>query len=106
MSDLLEIFAAVLAAFGIVSLFERLKCALMYPKKLRRLLRLAVIYNDDVELTDELRSYVKYLTREQKISDGRLIIITKSGIIDKIPIPSDGGVEIVRCREDNAGGTD
>ena len=106
MSDLIEIFAAVLAAFGIVSLFERLKCALMYPKKLRRLLHLAVIYNDDVELTDELRSYVKYLAREQKISDGRLIIITKSGIIDNIPIPSDGGVEIVRCREDNAGGTD
>lgn len=106
MSDLIEIFAAVLAAFGIVSLFERLKCALMYPKKLRRLLRLAVVYNDDVELTDELRSYVKYLAREQKISDGRLIIITKSGIIDNIRIPSDGGVEIVRCREDNAGGTD
>lgn len=106
MSDLIEIFAAVLAAFGIVSLFERLKCALMYPKKLRRMLHLAVIYNDDVELTDELRSYVKYLTREQKISDGRLIIIDKGDIIDNIRIPSDGGVEIVRCREDNAGGTD
>ena len=106
MSDLIEIFAAMLAAVGIVSLFERLKLALMYPKKLRRRLRLAVIYNDDVELNDELRSYVKYLAREQKISDGRLIIITKSGIIDNIRIPSDGGVEIVRCREDNAGGTD
>ena len=106
MSDLIEIFAAVLAAFGIVSLFERLKCALMYPKKLRRMLHLAVIYNDGVELTDELRSYVKYLAREQKISEGRLIIIDKGGIIDNIPIPSDGGVEIVRCREDNAGGTD
>lgn len=106
MSDLIEIFAAVLAAFGIVSLFERLKLALMYPKKLRRMLHLAVIYNDDVELTDELRSYVKYLAREQKISDGRLIIITKSGIIDNIRIPSSGGVEIVQCREDNAGGTD
>ena len=106
MSDLIEIFAAVLAAFGIVSLFERLKCALMYPKKLRRMLHLAVIYNDDVELNDELRSYVKYLAREQKISEGRLIIIDKGGIIDNIPIPSDGGVEIVRCREDNAGGTD
>ena len=106
MSDLIEIFAAVLAAFGIVSLFERLKLALMYPKKLRRMLHLAVIYNDDVELTDELRSYVKYLAREQKISEGRLIIIDKGGIIDNIRIPSDGGVEIVRCREDNAGGTD
>ena len=106
MSDLIEILAAVLAAFGIVSLFERLKCALMYPKKLRRMLHLAVIYNYGVELTDELRSYVKYLAREQKISDGRLIIIDKGGIIDNIRIPSDGGVEIVRCREDNAGGTD
>ena len=106
MSDLFEILAAVLAAIGMASLFEKLKFMLMYPKKLRRLLRLAVIYNGNDELLPELSPYVKYLAREYKISDGRLIIIAKGDIINSIHIPKDSGMEIVQCREDYTIGTD
>ena len=106
MYDVLEIFAAVLAAIGIASLLEKLRLLLLYPYKLRRRLRLAVIYNENENMTYELISYVKYLSREHKISDGRLIIITKDDIINGIPESMLNDSEIVKCREDTANGAD
>lgn len=80
MREVLEIFAAVMAVFGIYTMLDMLRERLLYPQKVRRLLRGAVIIGNDTPIA-EIAAYAGYLRRECKISSERLIILTKDDII-------------------------
>ncbi|MBQ8248283.1 MAG: hypothetical protein IJY93_00155 [Clostridia bacterium] len=80
MREVFEIFAAVMAVFGIYTVLDMLRERLLYPYKIRRLTRVAIIADENVPLA-EIAAYVGYLSRERKISPERLIILTNSDII-------------------------
>ena len=95
MKDILEIAAAVLAVFGAYQLLGMLKLHMRFPPGTRRRLRAAVYLNSDGADLPALDAYVKYLRREGKISDGRLIILANSDIIKDIPDLSEDKFEVV-----------
>ena len=95
MKDILEIAAAVLAVFGAYQLLGMLKLRLGFPPGTRRRLRAAVYLNSDAGNLPALDAYVKYLRREGKISEGRLIILANSDIIKNIPDLSKDKYEVV-----------
>ncbi len=78
--DILEIIVSVFCAFGIYAALGTLKEWILYPLGKRKNIRAAIIY--DSSLPDSEIDYAKYLYRQQKISSGRLIILTENGIID------------------------
>ncbi len=78
--DILEIIVSVFCAFGIYAALDTLKEWLLYPLGKRKNIRAAVIF--DGSLSGGEIDYVKYLYRQQKISSGRLIILTENDIID------------------------
>ena len=80
MLEIFEIFAAVMSVFGIYTLLDMLRFRLLYPRKVRRLIRAAVVVDDDTRIS-EAAEYAKYLRREGKISSERLIILTNGDII-------------------------
>lgn len=80
MREILEIVAAVLAALGIYTVFGMLRIRLLFPRRVRRTLRAAVVVSDTSQLY-EAAAYAAYLRREQKISPERLIILTNDDII-------------------------
>ncbi len=95
MLEVLEIFAAVMAVFGIYSILDMIRVRLLYPKRVRMLLRGAVFVSTPEEMR-AVSEYAAHLRREQKISGERLIILVKDDIIvnnDEIG----GYTETVRC---------
>ena len=80
MREVFEIFAAVMAVFGIYTVLDMLRERLLYPRKIRRLIRAAVVIDEETPLA-QIMSYVEYLRLEGKISPERLIILTNSDII-------------------------
>ncbi len=80
MKEFFEIIAAVLAVFGIYCILDMVKVRILYPKHIRKLIRAAVVISDKKQLC-QAASYAAYLRKEQKISDGRLIILTNDDII-------------------------
>lgn len=98
MLEVLEIFAAVMAVFGIYSVLDMIRLRLLYPKRVRMLLRAAVFVSTPEEMR-AVSEYAAYLRREQKISGERLIIL----INDDIMVNDDeigGYAETVRCTND------
>ena len=81
MLDFLEIAAAVLAVYGGYMILDGIRFRLLFPRRIRRMLRAAVVYTDDASLADVVR-YVHYLKIEGKISRERLIILGKDGIME------------------------
>ena len=78
--DILEIIVSVFCAFGIYAALDTVKEWIMYPPGKRKNIRAAVIF--DSQLSDGEIDYAKYLYKQQKISSGRLIILTENGIIE------------------------
>lgn len=85
MNDLFEIIAAMLAAFGLWKLLHCLFEWIAFPRALRKRIYPAVFIDNDTDDLTQIAAYVKTLSREGKISHGRLIIIAKSGIIKNMP---------------------
>lgn len=77
---LLEIFLSVIAVFGGYCILDMIKFGLMYPRRVRKNIRGAVIL-DSYTAPTEAVMYIKYLRKEGKISDERLIILVKDDII-------------------------
>ena len=80
MCEIIEIFAAVMAVFGIYTVLDMLRVRILYPRKTREHIHGAVILSENVNLS-EAASYAKYLRLERKISPERLIILTNDDII-------------------------
>lgn len=80
MLEILEIFAAVMAVFGIYTVLDMLRLRLLYPPSVRRLLRVAIFVDNELPSADAV-AYTKYLRLEKKISNERLIILTNNDII-------------------------
>ena len=78
--EMLEITVAVLAAFGVYSILEMVRFSLLFPRRIRKNVRAAVVFDENSYR--ETVAYVNYLRREQKISPERLIIIKNNGIIE------------------------
>lgn len=78
--ELLEIFLSVIAVFGGYCILDMIKFRLMYPRSVRKNIRGAVIL-DSYAAPTEAALYIKYLRKEGKISDERLIILVKDDII-------------------------
>ena len=98
MYEMLEIIAAMLAAFGLWNLLHLFCDRLLYPGRIRRRVNAAVFIDNDVSDLPEIAAYVKTLAREDKISRGRLIIVKKSDIIeDNVQDPHD--FLIIRAEE-------
>lgn len=93
MSDVFEIIAAVLAAFGLWTLLHDLCDFLIYPARVRKRVNAAIYIEDDMSDVSEIATYVKSLRREGKISSERLILISKSGIIIN-NVENQGGNEL------------
>lgn len=77
---ILEIMLSVLAVFGGYTLVSMLKAALLYPKKIRKKVRCALIA-DGTDAT-AAAAYCRYLRLSGKISSERLIILVKDDIIE------------------------
>lgn len=84
MRDIFEIFAAMLAVWGAYSLLSELRALLIFPKKVRHMLRAAIIYKEAGKAA-EAAAYADYLSREGKISPERLIILRKDDIMEYNP---------------------
>lgn len=96
--ELFEIAVAVLAAFGLYSLFELISFCILYPRRIRRSVRAAAVYDD--ETYREVAAYVGYLKREQKISPEQLIILEKDDIISEDGKRiSNGEAKQYKCKE-------
>ena len=80
MREIIEIFAAVMAVFGIYTVLDMLRVRILYPRKVRATLRAAVVLGENANLC-EAASYAKYLRLERKISPERLIILINDDII-------------------------
>ncbi len=80
MREIIEIFAAVMAVFGIYTVLDMLRVRILYPRKTRESVRAAVIADENTNFADAV-SYLGYLHRERKISPERLIILTNDDII-------------------------
>ena len=78
--EMLEITVAMLAAFGLYSIFDLIRVSILFPKRIRKNVRVAVAFDENS--FRETAAYVNYLRREQKISPERLIIIENDGIIE------------------------
>ena len=97
--EIIEIIIAVLAVFGVYTLLDMLKFRLLYPSGLRERLRAAVYIDNGSDDLSEVAAYAKHLGREHKISRGRLIILSESGIIKEIPQSSLDDFEILITHE-------
>ncbi len=91
MIDILEIIVAMLAVFGGYTVLDMIRVRLLYPKRVRMLLRAAFVY-DTYENAARACEYADYLKREQKICPEPLIILADNGIIES-------NEEILRLRE-------
>ncbi len=80
MREIIEIFTAVMAVFGIYTMLDMLRVRILYPRKIRTALRAAILLNEETNLP-EAASYAKYLRLERKISPERLIILANDDII-------------------------
>ncbi|MCI8388283.1 MAG: hypothetical protein HFE63_07465 [Clostridiales bacterium] len=96
--ELLEIIVAVIAAWGLYKIGEAVRWRMMFPRRVRERVYGAVYINSDGEDLSAVDTYVKYLRLEGKIAGGRLIILSKSGIIKEIPNLPDG-YELLVCQE-------
>ena len=81
MKDILEIIVAMLAVFGGYTVLDMLRVRLLYPKRVRLMLRAAFVY-DTYENAARVHEYAAYLKREQKISAEPLIILANNDIIN------------------------
>lgn len=90
--DLFEIFVAVFAVFGFWKFLHGVVDMILYPPRIRRLIYLAVYIDNCGRNMPEIAAYVKSLRREGKVSGERLIILSKSDIIDSKDV-SDLGTE-------------
>ena len=80
MREIIEIFAAVMAVFGIYTVLDMLRVRILYPRNTREALRAVVVLDENTNLS-EAASYAKYLRLERKISPERLIILANDDII-------------------------
>ena len=71
----------MLAVWGGYSLIGALRNALLYPRRVRRMVRAAVIFTDVGDLADAA-GWAAALKKDGKISSERLIILMKDDIID------------------------
>jgi hypothetical protein len=99
MVEIIEIIIAVFAVFGVYMLLDMIKFRIMFPPALRERLRAAVYIDSESNDLCKVVAYAKHLRSENKISRGRLIILTDSGIIKEIPQSSIDDFEIILCRE-------
>ena len=82
MQTVFEILLSVFAVFGVYSLLSDLKRHLLFKKRVRNAVRLAVFTEAlDDSLLAEASSYAKFLGREREIGSGRLIIFRKNAIM-------------------------
>ncbi len=82
MKDILEIIVAFLAVFGAYTLLDRFKLWLLYPRRVRMLIRAAVEPCTEEDLR-KARAYYKALRAERKISPKRLIILPEDVIMEE-----------------------
>ncbi len=80
MRDILEILVAMLAVFGGYTVLDMIRVRLLYPKRVRVMLRAAFVY-DTYENAARVCEYADYLKREQKICPKPLIILASDDII-------------------------
>lgn len=80
MRDILEILVAMLAVFGGYTVLDMIRVRLLYPKRVRVMLRVALVY-DTYENAAQVCEYADYLKREQKICPEPLIILASDDII-------------------------
>lgn len=79
LKEIFEIAAAVLAAFGLYNLLDRIKQIILYPKQ-TRVAVVAAVFEED--MNTETETYIEYLRREGKISEDGLIILSKYGTMN------------------------
>lgn len=101
MPEIFEIIAAMLAAFGLWNLLRGLRDLLLFPSRIRRRVNAAVYIDEDTSELPEIAAYVKTLSRDGKISAGRLIIIAKGDII--VDIPDSNEFRLIKTEEDSDG---
>lgn len=80
-SEAMSIIVAILAVFGAYSILDMLRTNLLYPRRVRRSLRAAMVLPNEADAIHTAQ-YAAYLRREQKISRGRLIILANDDIIN------------------------
>ncbi len=78
--EFIEIFLSILAVFGGYCILDMVKFLLLYPKRIRKNLRGAVVLENPKELP-QFFDYLKYLRTQDKISRERLIILVNDDII-------------------------
>ena len=104
MYEMLEIIAAMLAAFGFWNLLHLFRDRLLYPGRIRRRVNAAVFIDNEVSDLPEIAAYVKTLRKEGKISSERLIIVAGSDIINRAGL-CDREFRIINLREEQNAGT-
>ena len=100
MIEILEIAVSVLAVFGAYTILDKLRFNLLFSKKVRMSVRVAIIFQNE-EQARICADYARALWREQKICDRRLIILTKDDIINVEKSASSIGdvYEYKECKE-------
>ena len=98
--EIVEIAVCVFAVYGAACILSQIRQILLYPMKIRRLVRACVETTDVSEMALVLQ-YARFLQTERKISSNRLIILMKDDIMIKEK-PADlhcGPFEYLICKE-------